>query len=71
MSEFRVGIFEYPKCKSKFRLKVESTTKPLKTDIKDLLAKIEEVREGLTQTLRTLQEIIDAGKGAVEFDGEN
>jgi len=54
--EFRVGIFKCPKCKSKFRSKVDATTETVKTNIKDLVVKIKEIREGLTQTLRTLRE---------------
>jgi Skp family chaperone for outer membrane proteins len=54
--EFRVGIFKCPKCKSKFRSKVDAATEPVKTNIKDLVVKIKEIREGLTQTLRTLRE---------------
>ena len=57
--EFRVGIFKCPKCKSKFRSKVDASTEPAKTNIKDLVAKVKEIREGLTQTLRTLREKIN------------
>jgi vacuolar-type H+-ATPase subunit I/STV1 len=56
--EFRVGIFKCPKCKSKFRSKVDATAKPVKTNVKDLIVKVNAIREGLTQTLRTLQEKI-------------
>jgi hypothetical protein len=56
--EFRGGIFKCPKCKSKFRSKADATTKSLGTNVKDLTLKIKEIREGLTQTLRTLQEKI-------------
>jgi len=54
--EFRVGIFKCPKCKSKFRSKVDAATEPVKTNIKDLVVKIKEIRKGLTQTLSTLRE---------------
>ena len=58
--EFRVGIFKCPKCKSKFRSKVDSTAKPAETkNVKNLVEKIKEIREGLTQTLRTLREKIN------------
>jgi vacuolar-type H+-ATPase subunit I/STV1 len=57
--EFRVGIFECPKCKSKFRSKVDATAKPVKTDVKDLVVKVKEIREGLMQTLRALREKIN------------
>jgi vacuolar-type H+-ATPase subunit I/STV1 len=53
--EFRVGIFKCPKCKAKFRSKVSSTAKPEETSFSDLVAKIKEVHQGLTQTLRTLR----------------
>ena len=54
--EFRGGIFKCPKCKAKFRSKVDTTAKPTKANVKDLIIKIKEMRERLTQTLRTLQE---------------
>jgi len=53
--EFKVGIFECPKCKFKFRSKVDATTKPVETNVNDLVLKIKEIHEGLTQTLRTLR----------------
>lgn len=56
--EFRVGIFECPKCKSKFRSKVEATAKPVKTNVKDLAVKVKEIHEGFTHTLRALREKI-------------
>jgi len=56
--EFRVGIFKCPKCNSKFRSKVDATTNPAKTNLKDLVAKTKEIHEGLTQTLRSLHENI-------------
>ena len=55
IQEFRVGIFEYPTCQSKFRSKVSSTAKTLKPNVKDLVAKIKEIREALMQTLRALR----------------
>jgi len=58
--EFRVGIFKCPKCKSKFRSRVSSTAKPAETkNIKNMVKKIKEIREGLTQTLRALREKIN------------
>ena len=56
--EFRVGIFKCPKCKSKFRAKVDTTTKPAETNVKGLIVKLKEIHQGLTQTLRTLREKI-------------
>ncbi len=55
--EFRVGIFECPKCKSKFRSRIELAAKtPEATNVKDLINKVKEIREGLVQTLRILRE---------------
>ena len=56
--EFRVGIFKCPKCKSKFRAKVDTTTTLAETNVKDLVVKLKEIHQGLTQTLRTLREKI-------------
>jgi predicted nucleic acid-binding Zn-ribbon protein len=53
--EFRVGIFECPKCKSRFRSRVDSTSKPAETNVKTLVEKVREIREGLMQTLRILR----------------
>ena len=57
--EFKVGIFECPKCKSKFRAKVDTTAKPVETNVKDLVVKLKDIHDGLTQTLRTLREKIE------------
>jgi hypothetical protein len=56
--EFRVGIFECPTCKCKFRSKVDATSKPVKTNVKDLSIKVKEIQEGFTRTLRVLREKI-------------
>jgi len=56
--KFRVGIFECPKCKSKFRSKVCSTAKTVEPNVKDVVVKIKEIREGFMQTLRALREKI-------------
>jgi uncharacterized Zn finger protein (UPF0148 family) len=56
--EFRVGIFKCPECKSKFRAKVDVKEKPAEANVKDLIAKIKEIHEGLSQTLRSLHEKI-------------
>ena len=56
--EFRVGIFECPTCKIKFRSKVNSTSKPVKTSVKDLSIKVKEIKKGFTRTLRVLRERI-------------
>jgi septal ring factor EnvC (AmiA/AmiB activator) len=54
---FYIGIFECPKCKLKFRSKVESKAKTMETiNVKDAVEKIKVIREGLMQTLKTLRE---------------
>jgi SMC interacting uncharacterized protein involved in chromosome segregation len=58
MPEFKVGLFECPKCMFKFRAKVDATAKQMETNVNDLVVKIKEIREGLTQTLRVLREKI-------------
>ena len=58
--EFRVGIFECPKCKSKFRSRVKPKAEVAATkNIKDAAEKIQEIHKGLTQTLRFLREKIN------------
>ncbi len=55
--EFRVGIFECPKCMSKFRSRVSAAAKPVETvNVKDLVGKIKEIREGLILTLTVLRD---------------
>lgn len=55
--QFYIGIFECPKCKSKFRSKVEPRAKPIETiNVKDAVEKIKVIREGLMQTLKKLRE---------------
>ena len=55
--EFRVGIFECPKCKSKFRSRVDRRTNSVETtNVRNLVEKIKEIREGLMQTLTVLRE---------------
>lgn len=56
--ELRVGIFMCPKCKSKFRSKVDVAANPGNANLKALVAKTLEIHEGLTQTLRSLHEKI-------------
>jgi hypothetical protein len=56
--EFRVGIFECPICKTKFKSKVNVTSKPEKTNVKDLIIKVKEIQQGFTRTLRVLREKI-------------
>ena len=53
--EFKVGLFECPKCGFKFRSKVEATARHVETNV---VVKIKVIREGLTQTLRILREKI-------------
>jgi chromosome segregation ATPase len=55
--EFRVGIFECPKCRSKFRSRVSLEAKPAETaSVRSLVEKIMEIREGLIQTLTVLRD---------------
>jgi septal ring factor EnvC (AmiA/AmiB activator) len=58
--QFCIGIFECPKCKTKFRSRVELKAKPAKsaetTNVKNAVEKIKDIREGLMQTLKTLRE---------------
>jgi hypothetical protein len=54
--QFIVGIFECPKCKSKFRSRVESTSELAGTNgMTGLVERINSIREGLTQTLKALR----------------
>ena len=51
-----IGIFECPKCKSKFRSRVEASAQPAESaSIKELVEKIRGIREGFVQTLTTLR----------------
>jgi len=57
--QFLIGIFECPKCKSKFRSRVESSAKSAETPkLQDLLEKVKEIHNGLIQTKKTLHEKI-------------
>lgn len=74
MPEFRVGIFMCPKCKSKFRSKVDATVNPARTNLKALAAKTLEIHEGLTQTLRNLRlkiEILETERGSLLVEIDN
>ena len=55
-SQLCVGIFECPKCKSKFRSRVELTAESSETaSVSDLVERIKGIREGFAQTLATLR----------------
>ena len=72
--EFRVGIFKCPKCKAKFRAKVDVKTKPAEPRVKDLIAKIKEIHEGFSQTLRSLHEkimILETDRSGLLVEIEN
>ena len=58
--QFVVGVFECPCCKSKFRSRVESTRvpSPEMSSTASLVGRINSIREGLTQTLKTLRKKI-------------
>lgn len=59
LPQFYVGIFECPKCKSRFRSRVEFRAKSVETtNVKNAVEKIKGIREGFMQTLRTLREKI-------------
>jgi len=58
--EFRVGIFECPNCKSKFRSRVDSQARSAElNNVKVLVERLKEIREGLKRTLRGLREKIN------------
>jgi hypothetical protein len=60
-SQFLLGIFECPKCKSKFRSRVESSAKPAETPkFKDLVAKVKSIQNGLIQTKKTLHDRLNS-----------
>ena len=53
---FIVGIFECPRCKSKFRSRVEPASEPAGTNgVTGLVERINSIREGFTQTLKALR----------------
>jgi len=53
--QFLIGIFECPKCKSKFRSRVESAAEPAETPkLQDLVEKVKDIHNGLIQTKKTL-----------------
>jgi hypothetical protein len=53
---FVVGVFECPRCKSKFRSQVEPADAPSEmNNAAGLVERINSIREGLTQTLKTLR----------------
>lgn len=54
--QFSVGIFDCPNCKSKFRARVQTApTSPAGANVAVLVERINTIREGLSQTLKTLQ----------------
>lgn len=56
-----IGIFACPKCKSKFRSRVEASAQPAESaSIKELVEKIKGIREGFVQTLNTLRAKINS-----------
>jgi transcription elongation factor Elf1 len=57
--KFFIGIFECPKCKSKFRSRVESAVKPAESPrFEELLQKVKSIQTGLIQTKKALHEKI-------------
>ena len=58
--QFLIGIFKCPKCKSKFRSRVESAAKPaVMPGFEDLVVKVKTIRNGLIQTTTTLHDNIN------------
>ena len=53
--QLSVGIFECPSCKSKFRARAEMASTPATTNVAGLVERINTIREGLSQSLKTLQ----------------
>jgi predicted nucleic acid-binding Zn-ribbon protein len=56
-TQFIFGIFECPRCKSKFRSRVEPAcaTTPERSSVAELVKRINSIRQKLTQTLRSLR----------------
>ena len=56
-TQFIFGIFECPRCKSKFRSRVEPACAATSEGggVAELVKRINSIREGLTQTLRSLR----------------
>jgi hypothetical protein len=55
--QFSVGIFECPECRCKFRARVKTivSSPPAAPNVATLVERINTIREGLSQTLKTLQ----------------
>ncbi len=54
--QFSVGIFDCPNCKSKFRARVQTApSSPTGKNVAVLVERINTIREGLSQSLKTLQ----------------
>ena len=59
--QFYIGIFECPKCKSRFRSRMETSEKSAEpASIATLVDRIKDVRQGLKETLKTLREKVNA-----------
>jgi uncharacterized coiled-coil DUF342 family protein len=56
-TQFIFSIFECPRCKSKFRSRIEPAcaTTPEQSSVAELVKRINSIREKLTQTLRSLR----------------
>ena len=72
--EFRVGLFECPNCKKKFRVRVAPEAKIAEvTSIASLVVKLEEIRQGLSISLLVLRKKIrtlETEKGSLLFEVE-
>ncbi len=59
--QFLIGIFECPKCNSKFRSRIESQAKPAEAPkFQDLVEKVKNIQTGLIQTKTTLHDRISS-----------
>ena len=56
-TQFILGIFECPGCKSKFRSRVElaCAATPERSSVAELIKRMNSIRDRLTQTLRSLR----------------
>ena len=57
--KFLLGIFKCPKCTTKFRARIESSSEPAEAPkLHDLVKQVKGIREGLIQARNTLHERI-------------
>ena len=73
--QFSVGIFECPDCKCKFRARVKTTASPpaAAQNVASLVERINNIRQGLSQTLKTLHlkiETLETERAALLAEAE-